>query len=103
MNLSAASVLEALTAVDGTVVVGLEGELAGGAALGADRIVHLAGRGVAAGSGLACVTAGLAALGLVGEALFGVEFLLAGSENKFLSAFLTGESFVSVHEIPLQS
>ncbi len=81
----------------------LEGQLAGLAALRADRVIHLAGSSIAAGSGLARIAAGLAALGLIGEALLGVELLLAGSKNKFLSAFLTGESLVSVHEIPLQS
>ena len=78
----------------------LKGQLAGLAALRANSVIHLAGSSVTAIS-LAGITAGLAALGLIGEALFCIELLLAGSENEFLSAFFTGQCLVSVHEIPL--
>ena len=79
----------------------LKGQLAGLAALRANSVIHLAGSIALTAICLAGVTAGLAALGLIGEALFCIELLLAGSENEFLSAFFTGQCLVSVHEIPL--
>ena len=41
-----------------------------------------------------CITASLAALGLIGEALLLVEFLLSGSENKLVSTLLADKSFI---------
>src|SRR5699024_9749685 len=81
---------EAVGAVDGAVLTGLEGNLAGLAAGCADSVVHLAlaGRG-GTGAVLAGVTASLAALGLVLKAAGCVELLLAGSPNKLLAAVLT--------------
>jgi hypothetical protein len=96
------AVAEAVAAVDGTVVAGLEGDLAGLAALSADSFEHLAGGRVGAGHTLAGITAGLATLGLVGEAFLSVELLLTGGENEFLSAILADQGLVSVHGIPLQ-
>ena len=80
----------------------LEGNLAGVAALGADRFEHLAG---CAGSGvtasvLAVGSACLASLRLVGEALFCVKLLLAGSKGEFLSAIFADQYFVAVHRLP---
>ena len=80
------SVCKAIAAVDGTVAAGLERDLAGSAALGADRIIHGAlGTG---GNALTGSTAGSAALGLIFEAALRVEFLLAGGENELLAAIL---------------
>ena len=93
---SVSSVLEALAAVDGTVVVRLERNLALLAAVGAGSVEHLAGRSLTALS-LAGVAAITASLGLVGEALLGVELLLAGGENEFASAILADNGLVSVH------
>jgi len=90
------SLAEAFAAINRTIFAGLEGNLAGVAALGANRIVHLAGAADTAGS-FTCVSACLAALRLVGKALLGEEFLLAGREYEFASTFLTGESFVFEH------
>ena len=97
---SVVSVLEALAAVDGTVVVRLERNLALLTAVGAGSVEHLAGRSLTALSltGVAAITA---SLGLVGEALLGVELLLAGGENEFASAILADNGLVSVHVIPL--
>ena len=96
---SVVSVLEALAAVDGAIVVRLEGNLALLATVGAGSVEHLAGRSLTALSltGVAAITA---SLGLVGEALLGVELLLAGGENEFASAILADNGLVSVHVIP---
>ena len=70
---------EALAAIDGAVIAGLEGNLAGLAALGAHGVEHLtAFAGGLATALLTGVTAGLAALGLILEAVLSVELLLAG-------------------------
>ena len=97
---SVVSVLEALAAVNGAIVVRLEGNLALLTALCANSGEHLAGASLAT----ACLTSGAAvtaSLGLVGEALLSIKFLLSGSESEFLSAFLADECLVSVHVIPL--
>jgi len=73
---------EALAAVDGTIGLGLKGNLRLSAACGADSGKELTR---AAGRILACVTAGLAALGLVLEATLCVELLLTGGENEFFA------------------
>ena len=85
---------EALAAIDRTVGLGLKGNLGLAAAGSANSGEVLAGT---AGSVLASVTAGLAALGLILEALFRIEFLLTGGENEFLATFFTDQSFVFVH------
>ena len=74
---------EALAAENGTVGLGLEGNLCLAAATGASSSEELTG---AAGSVLASITASLAALGLVLEAALCVEFLLTGGENEFVAA-----------------
>ena len=60
---------KAVAAVDRTVLSGLERNLAGLSALSADSVEHLAGAAGFASGRLAGGTAGLASLGLVGEAL----------------------------------
>ena len=97
---SVVSVLEALAAVNGTIVVRLERNLALLTAVCAGSVKHLAGGSLTALSltGVAAITA---SLGLVLEALLGVELLLAGGENEFASAILADNGLVSVHCIPL--
>ena len=90
---------EAVAAENRLVAAGLERNLAGLSALGADRVVHLAGAVVTVV--LPCHPAGLAALGFVGEAFLGVKLLLAGCKREFLSAILADDGFVAKHEIPL--
>jgi hypothetical protein len=74
---------EALGAVDGTISLGLEGNLGFLTASSAGGGEELTG---ATGSLLTSVTAALAALGLVLEAALSVELLLAGGENEFVAA-----------------
>ena len=74
---------EALAAENGTVGLGLEGNLCLAAATCAGSGEELTG---ATGSVLASITASLAALGLVLEAALCVEFLLTGGENEFVAA-----------------
>ena len=74
---------EAGAAINGTVALGLEGHLGLAAALGADSGEILTGT---AGSVLARITAGLAALGLVLEAALSVELLLTGGEHELFAA-----------------
>src|SRR5688572_30631006 len=93
-----AVLLEAAPAVHRTVAAGLEGHLGLHAAVGADHRVHLPGgrRGAVAAAVragraaarllLAGVAAGLAALGLAGEALLRVELLLLGREVELRAA-----------------
>ena len=82
-SLLSSSCCKAIAAVDGTVAGGLERNLAFGAALGADSVIHgaLSTNGTLAGS-----AAGLAALGLVFEATLCVEFLLTCGEDELLTA-----------------
>jgi hypothetical protein len=82
--------------------VRLEGNLAGLHAVTANGIKHLASRSSTLTTlCLASVTAIAASLGLVGEALLGVELLVSGGENEFASAILADNGLVSVHVIPL--
>ena len=74
---------EALAAVNGTIALGLEGNLGLATASGANSSEVLTGT---ASSILASVTAGLAALGLVLEAALCVELLLAGGEHELATA-----------------
>jgi hypothetical protein len=86
---------EAVAAVHGTVGLGLEGNLGLAAAGSADSGEILAGT---TGSVLARVTAGLAALGLILEALFRIEFLLTGGENELCAALFALQRFVFEHD-----
>ena len=73
---------EALAAVNGTIGLGLEGNLCLTAATCASCSEELTGTGIV----LASIAAGLAALGLILEATLSVELLLTGSENEFVAA-----------------
>jgi hypothetical protein len=92
---------EAVATVHWAIASGLEGDFGLLATLGTDSGVHLSGgRTIAAAVTAAFVaarlTAGLTALGLVGEALFGVIRLIVGAEGEGLIAVLTGESPILV-------
>ena len=89
---------EAFAAVDRTIFLRLEGNLGGFAAFGTDRVIHNTRSAGSRAIGLAGLTAGLAAGGLVLEALFGVEFLLTGGEHKFLATVFAYQRFVFVHD-----
>lgn len=84
----------ASAAINGSVLTGLKGKLRFAAAVSANGFKLFT---VALCSLLACVTASLAALGLVYKAFFSIKFLLARCKNKFVAAFFTDESFVFVH------
>ena len=86
---------KAIAAIDGTVVLGKEGNLRFFATACAYGGVHLTGSvGTIVFVGLA---AGLATRGLVLETLFGVEFLLTGGESEFGTAVSANERFVLEH------
>ena len=93
-NALALVVLEAVAAVDGTVVSGLERDLGGRPALRADRVKHLT---VVAACGFAACAAVLAANGFVLESLLRVKLLLAGRKDEFLTAILAYQCFVLEH------
>ena len=76
--------------------MGLEGNLAGVAALGANGVKHLTCAALTALS-LAVGTTSLTSLRLVGKTLLCVKFLLAGSKGEFLSAIFADQCFVAVH------
>jgi hypothetical protein len=92
---------EAVAAVHWAIATGLEGDFGLLATLGADGGVHLS-RGLTVSAAVAAafvaarLTAGRTALGLVGEALFGVIGLIVGAEGEGLIAVLTGESPILV-------
>lgn len=94
--LSRTSCFEAFTAVNGSVTGGLESKLCLAAALraGCDEILTLTSLCV-----LLFVTASLAALRLILEALFSVELLLARCEYKFLSAISACEGYVFINDL----
>ena len=73
---------EALAAENGTVGLGLEGNLCFTTATSAGSSEELTG---ATGSVLASVTASLAALGLVLEAALCIELLLTGGEHELVA------------------
>ena len=77
---------EALAAVNGSVLSGLEGDLCFLAAVSANSVIHLP---ALSGRILSCVTAILAANGLVGEAFLSKKLLLACGEYELISAILT--------------
>ena len=73
---------KALAAVNGTIGLGLKGNLCLAAAGSAHSSKELTGT---AGCVLSGVAAGFAALGLILEAALGIEFLLTGSEYELFS------------------
>ena len=87
---------EALAAENGTVGLGLEGNLSLAAATGAGSGEELTG---ATGGVLASITASLAALGLILEAALSVELLLTGGEHELVAALFANSSLVFVHWI----
>jgi len=93
---------KARAAINGPVVLRLERDLGGCTALGADGVIHnaLAPCGV-----LAIGPAGLAASGLILEALLGIKLLLAGGEYELGAAILANQYLVFEHvgKNPLKS
>ena len=83
LQLAVAHLSEALAAVYGTIGLGLEGNLGLAAAVSAGSGEELTGT---TGSVLASITAVLAALGLVLEALLSVELLLTSGEHELVAA-----------------
>ena len=85
---------EAIAAVNGTVGLGLEGNLCLAAAGCADcgEVFTRTTSGV-----LASVAAGLAALGLVLEAALRIKLLLTGGENELVAALFAYQGLVLVH------
>ena len=75
---------KALAAVNRAIRLGFEGNLCLAAACCAGRSEELAGT---TGCVLACVAAGLAALGLILEAALCVKFLLTCGEHELLTTF----------------
>jgi hypothetical protein len=96
--LAGLSCCKAIAAIHGSVIGRLEGDLCRLTALGANSVkqfsLRLSNRGAAI---LSCITAISASLGLILEALFSIEFLLAGSENKLLSAVFALQCDVLIH------
>ena len=87
-------VLEAVAAIDGTVVSGLERDFGGCPTLRTDGVEHLA---FAAARGLAAGAAVLAADRLILEPFLRVKLLLAGRKDEFLTAILAYQCFVLEH------
>jgi hypothetical protein len=87
-------VLEAVAAVDGTVVSGLERDFCWRPAFRADSIKHFA---LVATRGFAAGTAVFAADRLVLEPFLRVKLLLAGRKDEFLTAILAHQCFVLEH------
>jgi hypothetical protein len=85
---------EAFAAIYRSVVAGLERNLSFLAAVSANGGEHFSLFLVYV---LSLVTAYLASLGLVLEALFCVEFLFAGGEHEIIAAFLALKGLVLVH------
>ena len=85
---------EALAAENGTVRLGLEGNLCVAAAASAGSGEELTG---AAGSVLAGITAVLASLGLVLETALSVESLLTSGENELVAALFASQILIFVH------
>ena len=89
---------ETLAAVDGTVVLGNEGDTRGRATCSTGGFVHLARFAVVGGSaGLPGRAAALTTGRLVLEALLRVEFLFACGEHEFRSAVLAYQRLVLIH------
>ena len=87
---------KAVAAIDRSAFAGLKGYFRLLTTLGANRGIHLAGF-PAAGThslGFPCLTAGGAALGLIGKALLGVKLLLSGGEGERSLAIRTGKGLV---------
>ena len=89
---------EALAAVDGTVVLGNEGDTRGRATCSTGGFVHLARFAVVGGSaGLPGRAAALTTGRLILKALLRVELLFACGEHEFCSAVLAYQRLVLIH------
>ena len=77
---------KALAAINCSAFLGLERNLSLTAAGSTGSCIH---NSFSSAGILSCVTASLASLGFVLEALFSIEFLLAGCEYELIAAFLT--------------
>jgi len=93
-----ADLCKALAAIDGTIGLGLKGDLRLAAAAGAHCGKILPGT---AGSGLTGFPAGLAPLGLILEAPLSIELLLTGGKHELLATFFAHKRFVFVHVLTL--
>ena len=82
-----AMLVEAVTAVDRTVILRLEGHLGLLAAVSTGDLEHLALL-TAITAAAALVAAVTAACRLILETLLSIEFLLTGGESEFLATFL---------------
>ena len=89
---------KALAAVYGPIFLGLERNLGGLSAFRANSVEHLT-RSAGSAAGFPCLTAGLAAGGLVLESLFGVEFLFTGGEYELSTTVIAYQRFVFVHDL----
>ena len=98
--LSSLHLCKAIAAVNRTIISGLERHLCLAAAGSAGSGEELTG---SASIVLACVTASLAALGLVLEATLSVELLLTGGENELAAALFTSQFLIFVHCVYLSS
>jgi hypothetical protein len=90
---------EALAAIDRSVALGNERNAGGLAALCANGLEHLAGLALRPTAGLAGVAAGLAAGGLILEALLRIEGLFPGGKHEFIPAIPANQRLVLVHWI----
>ena len=88
---------EALAAIHRAIFARNKRNLSGLSAFSADGIMHLA-RTAGSAAGLPCLTASLAAGGLVLESLFGIEFLFTGSENELSATVFAYQRLVFVHD-----
>ena len=99
-NLSGTSCGEAFAAVHGLSIRRIERNLAVLATLSANGGEHFSR---ASCTVLACITASLASLGLVVEALLSIELLLTGGEHEIIAAVLAIQCLVLVHVFYLSS
>ena len=88
------SLRKALAAVHSLAFGRIEGHFRFLTALSANRNEHLAGT---LGGVLSGITASLASLGLILEALLCIELLLTGGEHEILAAILAFQRFVLKH------
>ncbi len=85
---------KAIRTINRTIFTGLERNFCFSAAVGANCGKHFP---LWTGIVFTCITAGFAALRLIYEASFSIEFLFSGCENKLRPTFFTCQCLVSVH------
>ena len=86
--------LEALAAVNGSVIAGLERNLCGLSTFRTNRIKHLT---LAATLTLASITASLAANGFILESFFRIELLLSCGKDELRATIFAHQHFVFEH------